>query len=168
MLMPYHPANLAPVRFTPAYYRRLLEDLRPAPLKHPVPGDFPNTRLLDRLCRIPAGMLPTADSEFLKEYLLPGATDVQIAKLIKALCHLGHPAGQFLPFVAAAGPIARRALMNAAAAQGDAETVAAFAADMRDAHSAIVTLKQMGRMEYATALLLSDNRALVELIRSLL
>ncbi|MBQ4479159.1 MAG: hypothetical protein II943_00800 [Victivallales bacterium] len=168
MLMPYHPANLAPVRFTPAYYRRLLEDLRPAPLKHPLPGDFPNTRQLDRLFRIPKGMLPTADSEFLKEYLQPGATDFQLAKLLKVLCHLGHPAAQFLPAVGSAGPIARRALMNAAAEQGDPETVAAFAADMRDAHSAIVTLKQMGRMEYATALLLSDNRELVELIRSLL
>ena len=58
--------------------------------------------------------------------------------------------------------------MNAAAEQGDPETVAVFAADMRDAHSAIVTLKQMGRMEYATALLLSDNRALVDLVKKLL
>lgn len=155
MKIDYNPAS----KPSAAIHRRALDSLRS--------GDFcPTLTALQRLARIPADAgIPPEDSAFLEKWL-PEGTDVQRGALITALCHLGHSAAAYREI--AEGPIARNALLRAAEAQGDADTVAGFLDSPVDVHAALITLRRMGHLEYANALLLSEDQEMVDLVRGLM
>ena len=117
--------------------------------------------------KMPEGTFTKSDLDFLEPYIGTDVDEKTETLIVKVLCKFGGKVADYVERIGHKTSKMKSEVMRIAEKQDDADTILKLVSEEdRNVNDAVLALKRMGRTEYLTMFLFSDNPSLVSLVQN--